>query len=182
MGLTLSGNLDVDMFNKFMGEFLRENSANLFRSKGVLAFKDQERKYVFQVRELCNVENHFYFLLWCCRLSLSHQMWLFLLSVMVYCIVVCARKRQRIHLPFLLTPPLCPVYFGGKEHMEMQVRRHSLLYYIFHDVCLYLLPAADTASFLAEQFTVERCRECTSRLTASRRLTGGPRAKSARAR
>ncbi|CAB1103553.1 unnamed protein product [Ectocarpus sp. CCAP 1310/34] len=48
MGLTLSGNLDVDMFNKFMGEFLRENSANLFRSKGVLAFKDQERKYVFQ--------------------------------------------------------------------------------------------------------------------------------------
>ncbi|CAM9477880.1 unnamed protein product [Ectocarpus sp. 8 AP-2014] len=36
------------MFNKFMAEFLRENSANLFRSKGVLAFKDQERKYVFQ--------------------------------------------------------------------------------------------------------------------------------------
>lgn len=49
LGLTLKGSFDVDLFNKFMGEFLEENSANLFRSKGVLSFKDQARKYVFQV-------------------------------------------------------------------------------------------------------------------------------------
>ncbi|CAM9338796.1 unnamed protein product [Discosporangium mesarthrocarpum] len=31
-----------------MGEFLRENSQNLFRSKGVLAFAGQDQKFVFQ--------------------------------------------------------------------------------------------------------------------------------------
>lgn len=50
LGLTLTGSLDVDLFNTWIGEFLRDNSANLFRSKGVLSFKGQERKWVFQVR------------------------------------------------------------------------------------------------------------------------------------
>lgn len=49
LGLTLQGSLDVDKFNDFIGEFLREHSANLFRSKGVLALKGQDQKFVFQV-------------------------------------------------------------------------------------------------------------------------------------
>eukprot|EP00903_Cladosiphon_okamuranus_P008958 g8572.t1 len=48
LGLTLTGSLDVDLFNTWIGEFLRDNSSNLFRSKGVLSFKGQERKWVFQ--------------------------------------------------------------------------------------------------------------------------------------
>lgn len=48
--MTLQGSLELDKFNAFMGEFLKEKSADLFRSKGVLAFKNQDRKYVFQVR------------------------------------------------------------------------------------------------------------------------------------
>eukprot|EP00904_Undaria_pinnatifida_P001632 jgi/Undpi1/1146/HiC_scaffold_10.g04608.m1 len=57
LGLTLQGSLDVDLFNAFMGKFLQANSANLFRSKGVLAFKNQERKFVFQgVHEQINCE------------------------------------------------------------------------------------------------------------------------------
>lgn len=47
--MTFEGSLDVDLFNKFMAEFLKDNSANLFRSKGVLSFEGQERKFVFQV-------------------------------------------------------------------------------------------------------------------------------------
>lgn len=50
LGLTLAGSLDVDLFNRWIADFLRENSANLFRSKGVLSFENQERKWVFQVR------------------------------------------------------------------------------------------------------------------------------------
>ena len=47
--MTLQGSLDVDKFNAFMGDFLRKHSADLFRSKGVLSFKNQDRKFVFQV-------------------------------------------------------------------------------------------------------------------------------------
>lgn len=49
--MTFEGSLDVDLFNKFMAEFLNFNSENLFRSKGVLSFEGQERKFVFQVRK-----------------------------------------------------------------------------------------------------------------------------------
>lgn len=49
LGLTLQGSLDVDKFNDFIAEFLREHSADLFRSKGVLAFKGLDQKFVFQV-------------------------------------------------------------------------------------------------------------------------------------
>ena len=48
--MTLKGSLELDKFNAFMGEFLGKHSADLFRSKGVLAFENQDRKYVFQVR------------------------------------------------------------------------------------------------------------------------------------
>ncbi|CAM9831427.1 unnamed protein product [Scytosiphon promiscuus] len=48
LALTLAGSLDVDIFNKFMQAFVVENSANLFRFKGVLSFKDQKPKFVFQ--------------------------------------------------------------------------------------------------------------------------------------
>lgn len=57
LGMTLQGSLELDKFNAFMGEFLKEKSADLFRSKGVLAFKNQDRKYVFQgVHEQINCE------------------------------------------------------------------------------------------------------------------------------
>lgn len=54
--MTFEGSLDVDLFNKFMAEFLRFNSENLFRSKGVLSFEGQERKFVFQVCKQANTQ------------------------------------------------------------------------------------------------------------------------------
>lgn len=58
--MTLQGSLDVDRFNKFMADFLQENSANLFRSKGVLSFVGLDAKFVFQVqlaaRHVCSCE------------------------------------------------------------------------------------------------------------------------------
>ena len=49
VGFTIDGLLDVTKFNEFMSGFLKEKAADLFRSKGVLAFKDQgDQKFVFQ--------------------------------------------------------------------------------------------------------------------------------------
>ncbi|CAM9185627.1 unnamed protein product [Ascophyllum nodosum] len=57
LGLTLRGSFDVDKFNVFMRKLLKERSEDLFRQKGVLAFKDQPQKFVFQgVHEQVNCE------------------------------------------------------------------------------------------------------------------------------
>ena len=49
VGYTVKGLLDIPLFNQFMSELLATNAANLYRSKGVLAFEGQgDVKFVFQ--------------------------------------------------------------------------------------------------------------------------------------
>ena len=70
----MAGSFDVDMFNAFMGEFMNENSANIFRSKGVLSFEGQEKKWVFQVCvHMCAVQHRLLLLVGSCSPSLAHH-------------------------------------------------------------------------------------------------------------
>jgi G3E family GTPase len=49
VGFTINGLLNVMTFNAFMSELLKTNAADLFRTKGILAFEDQgDTKFVFQ--------------------------------------------------------------------------------------------------------------------------------------
>ena len=49
MGFTVEGQLDTVRFNEFMTNLLAEKKEDLFRTKGVLAFKGQgDTKFVFQ--------------------------------------------------------------------------------------------------------------------------------------
>lgn len=49
VGFIIEGLLDVPLFNTFMTELLKTKGADLYRSKGVLAFADQgDTKFVFQ--------------------------------------------------------------------------------------------------------------------------------------
>jgi G3E family GTPase len=49
VGYTIEGLLEVPLFNTFMSELLKEKAADLFRTKGVLAFSGQgDTKFVFQ--------------------------------------------------------------------------------------------------------------------------------------
>lgn len=49
VGFTIEGLLDVPKFNGFMTKLLQEKAADLYRTKGVLAFADQgDDKFVFQ--------------------------------------------------------------------------------------------------------------------------------------
>jgi len=49
VGFTITGLLDVPKFNAFMTELLQAKAADLYRTKGVLAFADQgDAKFVFQ--------------------------------------------------------------------------------------------------------------------------------------
>ena len=49
VGYTIDGLLDVPKFNTFMTGLLQAKAADIFRSKGVLAFADQgDTKFVFQ--------------------------------------------------------------------------------------------------------------------------------------
>ncbi|CAE7408878.1 Cbwd1 [Symbiodinium microadriaticum] len=49
VGYTVTGLLDVGKFNQFMSTLLQTNAANLYRTKGVLAFDGQgDTKFVFQ--------------------------------------------------------------------------------------------------------------------------------------
>lgn len=49
VGFTIDGLLDVPKFNSFMTQLLQAKAADIFRSKGVLAFADQgDLKFVFQ--------------------------------------------------------------------------------------------------------------------------------------
>ena len=42
------GLINQDLFEEWMGALLRDQGTDLFRSKGVLYFKDATQKYVFQ--------------------------------------------------------------------------------------------------------------------------------------
>lgn len=49
VGYTVKGLLDIPLFNQFMSDLLATNAANLYRTKGVLAFEGQgDVKFVFQ--------------------------------------------------------------------------------------------------------------------------------------
>ncbi len=49
VGFTIEGLLNVPLFNTFMSELLKAKAADLYRTKGVLAFSDQgDVKFVFQ--------------------------------------------------------------------------------------------------------------------------------------
>lgn len=49
VGFTVDGLLDVTRFNAFMSGLLQQKSKELYRTKGILAFKDQgDAKFVFQ--------------------------------------------------------------------------------------------------------------------------------------
>ena len=49
MGFTIEGQLDTIKFNEFMTNLLAEKKDDLYRTKGVLAFKGQgDTKFVFQ--------------------------------------------------------------------------------------------------------------------------------------
>lgn len=49
VGFTIQGLLDVPKFNGFMSQLLQAKAADLYRTKGVLAFADQgDAKFVFQ--------------------------------------------------------------------------------------------------------------------------------------
>ena len=54
VGFTIQGLLDVPKFNGFMSQLLQAKAADLYRTKGVLAFADQgDAKFVFQ-GSICN--------------------------------------------------------------------------------------------------------------------------------
>lgn len=49
VGFCITGLLDVALFNTFMSSLLQAKAADLFRTKGVLAFANQgDTKFVFQ--------------------------------------------------------------------------------------------------------------------------------------
>lgn len=49
VGFTIVGDLDVPLFNTFMGDLLAAKAADFYRTKGILAFSNQgDTKYVFQ--------------------------------------------------------------------------------------------------------------------------------------
>jgi G3E family GTPase len=49
VGYSITGDLDVPLFNTFMSNLLAEKSADLYRTKGILSFSDQgNTKFVFQ--------------------------------------------------------------------------------------------------------------------------------------
>ena len=49
IGFTIEGLLDVPLFNTFMTGLLQAKAADIYRSKGILAFADQgDTKFVFQ--------------------------------------------------------------------------------------------------------------------------------------
>ncbi|MFF2145085.1 CobW family GTP-binding protein [Kitasatospora sp. NPDC058190] len=48
VGIDLEGELDEDRLNAWLGQLLRTQGADIFRSKGILAIAGGERQYVFQ--------------------------------------------------------------------------------------------------------------------------------------
>ncbi len=48
VGITESGDLDMDKMNGWLGTLLREKGVDIYRMKGVLAIKGQDQRFVFQ--------------------------------------------------------------------------------------------------------------------------------------
>jgi G3E family GTPase len=48
VGIESNGDLDPDKFNRWIGELLRTQRRNIFRTKGILSIRDRPRRYVFQ--------------------------------------------------------------------------------------------------------------------------------------
>ena len=48
VGVETDGDLDLDRFNKWIAELLRTQGTDIFRTKGILSFRDRPRRYVFQ--------------------------------------------------------------------------------------------------------------------------------------
>jgi G3E family GTPase len=48
VGITTAGDLDKRKFNEWMSRLLREQGVDIFRMKGVLSLKGEERRFVFQ--------------------------------------------------------------------------------------------------------------------------------------
>ena len=48
VGIESHGDLDPDKFNKWIGELLRTQGTDIFRTKGILSIRNQPRRYVFQ--------------------------------------------------------------------------------------------------------------------------------------
>lgn len=48
VGFQIDGDIDVDKLNDWLGELLGYRGVDIFRSKGILALKNQSRQYVFQ--------------------------------------------------------------------------------------------------------------------------------------
>ncbi|MFI9362733.1 CobW family GTP-binding protein [Kitasatospora sp. NPDC053057] len=48
VGIDLPGEVDEDRLNSWLGQLLRTQGADIFRSKGILAIAGSERQYVFQ--------------------------------------------------------------------------------------------------------------------------------------
>ncbi len=48
MGLTADRPLDMKKFDEWMGTVLREKGQGIFRMKGVLGFRGQDKRYLFQ--------------------------------------------------------------------------------------------------------------------------------------
>lgn len=48
VGIVMPGDLDADRLNKWLGNLLRTQGPDIFRMKGVLSIKGQDRRFVFQ--------------------------------------------------------------------------------------------------------------------------------------
>lgn len=48
VGITLSGDLDSYKLNRWLGELLADKGVDIFRMKGVLSVRDEDRRFVFQ--------------------------------------------------------------------------------------------------------------------------------------
>ncbi|HTZ95131.1 MAG TPA: GTP-binding protein [Terriglobales bacterium] len=48
VGIESNGDLDADRFNRWIGELLRTQGTDIFRTKGILSIRDRPCRYVFQ--------------------------------------------------------------------------------------------------------------------------------------
>jgi G3E family GTPase len=48
VGIELDGEVDPDKFNGWLGKLLREQGVDIFRSKGILNMKGDDKRFVFQ--------------------------------------------------------------------------------------------------------------------------------------
>ena len=48
VGIEFEGEINQDLLNKWLGKFLKEKGADIFRMKGILAIENIKHKFVFQ--------------------------------------------------------------------------------------------------------------------------------------